>query len=383
MSSILIQNPLEPNNISTISKKNKKSSKKSKTKKQDYNKENIPNNIPHKKLTEEEGSSKELKLKEVEKDKFEQNAQISDKNFVSTIKPKNLSKRAYEKYEEKLKERTMRLEVDKIFNETERLKQEYEEKNTNYFLFNNPQFKKMVKVVEKQLYLILSLTILLNIFSIIIGTKLSRQIGGISLSSIIISILLLASTIILIAGVKIGLLNDPELSKAFRFFVILESLLLIISFCFNISSFYVNYNNNKNSTSIKLFTSTFLIIIVLDLIFVCKNCLNLFVESYMILLKRKTEYSVLILKEKNFYNRSNSESTLITSVNNESINKTNADLLEENDMNKNLFKEEKLDNDYKNYNVFNKFHYSVSSDRKYEENLKHINKNNINNKFIF
>ena len=367
MSSILIENPPELNNISSTSKKSQKNSKKSKKIEKENNKENIPNNIPHQKFTEENEFDSNKQLKIENKDK-------SGKNILS-FRPKNLSKRALEKYEEKLRERTMRLEVDNIFNETERLKQEYEEKNMNYFLFNHPQFKKMVKVVEKQLYIILSLSILLNIFSIIMAS-INKQIGGISISSIIISILLLACTIILISGVKIGLLNDPDLSKSFRFFVILESLLLIISFCFNISSFSINYNNNKTASFIKIFSITLLIIIILDLIFVFKNCLNLFVESYMILLGKKTEYSYLILKEKDIYKGNSTELNLNVSENSETfnMNKTNADLLGETEMNKSIFKPEKLDNNLKNFNIYNKFHYSVSTDRRHDENLKHINK---------
>lgn len=373
MSSVLIQNPLEAK-ISSNTKKSKKNKKKNNNKTE--NKENIPSNIQHKKLVEEEDiqSSKKLNIIDDKKiiDNSEKNDKISNQYFEAQ-KPKNLSKRAYEKFEEKIKERTMRIELDKIYNETERLKQEYEEKNMNYFLFDNPQFKKMVKVVEKQLYYILSLSILLNISNIFIANKLSKDIGGISLSSIIISILLLASTIILIAGVKIGLLNDPELSRAFRFFVILESLLLILTFCFNISSFFINYNYNKNSSSVKIFALILLILIIIGLIYTIKKCLNLFVESYMILLGKKTEYSILILKDKNSYNRSNSELNLNTSVNTEGLNKTNADLLDESDFSKN-FKEEKLDDDYKNYALYNKFHYSVRSERKHDESLKHIKK---------
>ena len=93
----------------------------------------------------------------------------------------------------------------------------------------------------------------------------------------------------------------------------------------------------------------------------------------MILLGKKTEYSILILKDKNSYNRSNSELNLNTSVNTEGLNKTNADLLDESDFSKN-FKEEKLDDDYKNYALYNKFHYSVRSERKHDESLKHIKK---------
>ena len=40
-----------------------------------------------------------------------------------------LSPKAYERYNQRMKERTMRLEIEKISRETERFKKEYEEKN--------------------------------------------------------------------------------------------------------------------------------------------------------------------------------------------------------------------------------------------------------------
>lgn len=360
MSSGLIQNPLEPK-MSSNEKNYDIISKKSKTKKS-QNKENIPNNIQPKKLIEEEDvqSSKKLQLKEIKEDNY-------DKNSKKDKKIKNLSKKDYEKYEKKMKERTMRNEVDKIYEETERLKNEYEARNSNYFLFNNPQFKKMINVVQKQLYYILSLSALLIFSSIFIGTKLSKEVEGISLTNIIISTLLFATSIILLSGVKLGLLNDPELSRTFRFFVILESLLLIISFCFNITSFFLNYNNNKISTPVKLFSLLLIILTVLDLIFIFKNCLSLFVESYMILFGKKTEYSALLLKDKYSYNRSTSELNLNTSLNNEALDKTNTNFIEETSLTQN-FDKEKLDDNYKNFILYNRFHYSVSSYRQNDKN---------------
>ena len=104
MSSVLIQNPLD-----NIDKKSKKISKKNKKQNSDYeNKENIQNNIPHQILIDEDlQSSKKLEEKKEEKKE----------------KKSKRNKRDYEK----IKEITMRNEVDKIYNETERLKQEYAE----------------------------------------------------------------------------------------------------------------------------------------------------------------------------------------------------------------------------------------------------------------
>ena len=338
MSSSLIQNPLD--NIINNSKKNliKNKSKKSNSE----NKENIPSNIKPQILIEEESQEK------------------PEKHFYQKLK-KNISKRDKEKYEQKIKENTMRNELDKISNETERLKQEYEEKNSKYYLFENPQFKKFIKNVEIQLLFLLGLVSLISIFSIVIIISSSaKEIRGFYITCLIINILLVASNLILIACVKMGLLNDTYLSKAFRMFVIMELLLLITSLCFNISSLFLN--NKKMSHKFWIFS--LLILIILDLIFVVKKCLNLFVESCLILLGKKTEYSVLISRE----NQENSRTS--TSLN-FSMDKTTNDLLDEGS-NKN--KEEEQDNNFKIYNFFNKFHYSVSTDRKNDYNFNHFKK---------
>jgi len=337
MSSSLIQNPLD--NIINNSRKNLIKNKSKKTNSE--NKENIPSNIKPQKLIEEEEQEK------------------PEKNFYQKIK-KNIKKRDKEKYEQKLKENTMRNELDKISNETERLKQEYEEKSSKYYLFENPQFKKFIKNVEMQLLFLLGISGLLSIFSIVlIASNSVKEIGGFSIACLIITIMLVANNLILIACVKMGLLNDTYLSKAFRMFVIMESLLLIASLCFNITSLFLN-----KKISHKFWIFSLLILIILDLIFVVKKCLNLFVESCLILLGKKTEYSVLISKENQGNSRTN------TSLN-FSLDKTTNDLLDEG-INKNI--EEENENNFKVYNFFNKFHYSVSSDRKNDYNFNHFKK---------
>ena len=336
MSSSLIQNPLD--NIVNNSRKNLFKNKSKKTNSE--NKENIPSNIKPQKLIEEDQEKPE-------------------KNFYQKIK-KNIKKRDKEKYEQKLKENTMRNELDKISNETERLKQEYEEKSSKYYLFENPQFKKFIKNVEMQLLFLLGLSGLLSIFSIaLIASNSAKEIGGFSIACLIITIMLVANNLILIACVKMGLLNDTYLSKAFRMFVIMESLLLITSLCFNITSLFLN-----KKISHKFWIFSLLILIILDLIFVVKKCLNLFVESCLILLGKKTEYSVLISKENQGNSRTN------TSLN-FSLDKTTNDLLDEG-INKNI--EEEKENNFKVYNFFNKFHYSVSSDRKKDYDFNHFKK---------
>ena len=344
MSSGLIQNPLD-NSTKSFQKNTKKiKSKKSKSE----NKENIQRNNSQQKLFEEEEDIN--------------NSKKSKKNYLgrslyNKIK-KNITKREHEKYEEKMKENTMRDELEKISNENERLKQEYEEKNSKYYLFKNPQFKKFIKNVEMQLFYLLGLVALLTIFSILMTFNSKKEFEGVPLVGLIITILLFSVNLLLIACVKMGLLNDAELSKAFRIFVIIELLLLITSICFNFISIFLD--NKKISNKFWIFA--LLILIILDLIFVVKKCLNLFIESFMILLGKKTEYSVLISKEERY---DNSVSF--------SLNKTNSDLLDEN-KNKKKNEEDEMDESFKNFNYFNKFHYSVSADRKNDYILNHIKK---------
>ena len=347
MSSILIEESLNNNDKIKL----KKNSKKNKSKKTNLeNKENIQNNIQPKELIEEEKekeSSKQLNIKK------------QDKKIIQEKKPKTLSKKQLQKIQQKIKENTMRNEVDKIYHETERLKQEYEEKNTKYFLFNNPQFNKYIKKVEKQLYFLLSLGIILGAFSIMMINNVNKSFEGISISCLVITILCFSDAILLIACVKIGLLNDSELAKAFRFFVFLESILLIISFCFNFSSLFMIKKNN----SMKSLIVIFFILIIIYFVFAIKKSLNLFIETYLILLGKKTEYSILISKENDSLSK---ESTL------DELNKTNSNFLTENSstIKFNDKKEEAL----KNYFPFNKFHYSIFSERNNDYNLNYFKK---------
>ena len=147
--------------------------------------------------------------------------------------PMVLSPKAYERYNQRMKERTMRLEIEKISRETERFKKEYEEKNSYKRIFdNNPQFQKMLKSIEIQLFIIFIISIVLFIFNSIIFFKISRKKFGLSLTNLILSMGEIAIFFILIISLKLGLLNDPDLSKAFRLFVLIEFLMQITSAIF-------------------------------------------------------------------------------------------------------------------------------------------------------
>ena len=92
-------------------------------------------------------------------------------------------------------------------------------------------------------------------------------------------------------------------------------------------------------------------------------CKDLFIESFLILLGKKTEYSVLIIKEQNLKNNEiNFNTNLSVSDNNmTNENLTNSVSLFNNEENKEKDKEEEQ---YRAFNYYNRFHYSVSSSRK-------------------
>ena len=345
-------------------KKSKKQSKKEK-KMNIYseNKENISSNIMKKINEDDISSAKELKSKENTKTIEKQESKSKENDIESiSIKPIKLSKNDYERYTQKMKERTMRMELEKMYNETERLKNKYEEKNSNLYLFsNNPQFKKMIKEIECKLFYFITTEIILNIYSAIIYFKLIEDNEGIELANFCLTIALIAITSILLISLKIGVLNDPHLSKAFRFFVILNFLISIASFCLNIITELVSINmENTFMMDYKIIIYLLFLIILFVFVIRFKIGFNLFVESSLILLGKKTEYSVLILREEKSNNNYNN---LSTSISNDGLNKTSLELLgENNNKNKGINKEEEVR--YMNYNYFNKFHYSVCSDRK-------------------
>ena len=167
--------------------------------------------------------------------------ELKNENYKSSFKDGSKSKpivlpqKAYEKYTQRLKERTMRMELEKIDKETERLKQRFEERNSfSHLLDNNPQFKKMLKFVKKQLILILVLGVFICIFSGFVYFYITESEEGIALASLIVSIAELSMFLVLMISLKIGILNDPYLSKAFRLFVVIELLLIFACFVLNI-----------------------------------------------------------------------------------------------------------------------------------------------------
>ncbi len=302
-------------------------------------------------------SSQSLKAKENSKSKTERS--------INSIL---FSKKAYEKYTERLKERTMRIEVEKIYKETERLKNEYEEKSSNVHLFdNNPQFQKMLKNVEKKLRYFFIEGLILIIFSLLLYFSVSRKKLGLSLASLCISTSEASMCIILFISLKIGLLNDPDLSKTFRLFVVFESLLLLISFLMSIVSGLISIKYfNKVDNKYKSLVVVLFILMIFVFIFIFKSCLNLFYESLLILFGKKTEYSILMINEVNNKNDLdfNTSLSMSNNITTEALYNTNTNFLNINN-NKNLEKNEE-EEQYKTYNYYNKFHCSVTSSRNKE-----------------
>ena len=226
----------------------------------------------------------------------------------------------------------MRIEIEKIQKETERIKQIYDEKNSFLHIFdNNPQFQKILKMVEKQLILIFIQAIVVCIFSSLIYFYITKKKQGLALSIFSLSIAEIAIFIILIFSLKIGLLNDPELSKAFRLFVIIELFLIVSSFIINvIAPFVINEHLKKlNDNKIKIIIYILFFLIIVLFIITFKFCFVLFAESTLILLNKKTEYSILMINEKNTRNEINIDNNLSTSLNNIStqvLNTTSNDI---------------------------------------------------------
>ena len=108
----------------------------------------------------------------------------------------------------------------------------------------------MLNGVGKQLFYLLLETILLNIFSSLIYFVVTPGNDGISLVSVSLSVILFAFSLWLWTSLKLGLLNDPYLSKAFRLFVVFEFFLILITFVFNIISMFTGlYFNKKKKLS--------------------------------------------------------------------------------------------------------------------------------------
>ena len=334
------------------------------------NKNGIIIELPNKKPDEDNKSENSAEFSGKEMNPNNQNIiNIQGVQEISkNIKPIILPPKAYEKYMDNLRDQSMRYEIEKVYNETERLKKKYEEKKSHLHSFdNNPQFQKMLKTVDKQLKYFFIEGIFLNIFSALLYFYITRRKEGLALSSFCVSVSEIAICIILFVALRLGLLNDPNLSKAFRLFVVMESLLIFTSFIINvIAGVIFRYYFKKNVEFIvRIIIYIIFAIMILISIFIFKFCLNLFVESTLILLKRKTEYSILMLNEQNMKNDMNFSINLSTTSNNvttEGLNNNSTNIFNI-DNNKEENKEEEK---FKALNFYNTFHYSNTSARDHD-----------------
>jgi hypothetical protein len=361
--------PFIDENVSISSKKIEKKDKDKKVElvKKDHN--GIIIELSNKKTDKTDEDENSTNSAEFSGNVLRKEKEKENQNSIRMKKPKKLSQKAYEKMTQKLKERTMRMEIEKIDKETERIKQIYEEKNAFLHSFdNNPQFQKMLKFVEKQLILLFFLGIVICVFSSIVYFYITKRKDALSLADLFLSFTEISIVFILIITLKIGLLNDPNLSKAFRLFVIFEFLLLIGNFIINILVIImIKEYLTKIPNAIKIIVYLLFVILIALFILIFKMCLSLFIESILILINKKTEYSILIINEQNAKSESNIVGNLSTSNNysTEGLNNdTTTGIISENEKKQNFLTMNKDEEKFKNMNYFNRFHYSITSDRK-------------------
>jgi hypothetical protein len=362
--------PFIDENVSISSKKNEKKDKDKKVELVKKDQNGIIIELSSKKTDKTDEDENSANSDEFSGNVLRKEKEKENQNSIQNIKPKKLSQKAYEKMTQKLKERTMRMEIEKIDKETERIKQIYEEKNAFLHSFdNNPQFQKMLKFVEKQLILIFFLGIVICLFSSILYFYVTKRKDSLSLANLILSFAEIPIVFILIITHKLGLLNDPNLSKAFRLFVIFEFLLLIGNLIINILVIImIKEYLTKIPNVVKIIIYLLFVSLIVLFIIIFKMCLSLFIESILILINKKTEYSILIINEQNAKSESNIIGNLSTSNNysTEGLNNndTTTGIISENEKKQNILTMNKEDEKFKNMNYFNRFHYSITSDRK-------------------
>ena len=92
----------------------------------------------------------------------------------------------------------------------------------------------MLKIVQKQLLLIFIIAVFILILNSTIYFNLTKKKFWLSLVNMALTITSIAIFLVLIISINMGLLNDPDLSKAIRLFILFEFFLQIVSFIFNI-----------------------------------------------------------------------------------------------------------------------------------------------------
>jgi len=344
------------------SNKDEKNPKKIPIIRQNKEKNDIIIDLSIKNTTKKEDDDHSMNSAEYSSQTLKDGNQVKYKAKTVREKPIFKTKKEYDRYTERMKERTMRLELEKINKETERFTKEYEEKYSFKYLFNNPQFQKMLKTVQRQLLFIFIIAIFILILNSIIYFNLSKKKFWLSLVNMALSITEIAIFLVLIISINMGLLNDPDLSKAIRLFILFEFSLQLVSFAFNIIIlfFLYEYLYKLSKTSLVIIYILYIFIILLTILSF-KVCYILFLESLLILLNKKTEYAILMINDSNNNNINNFNQNQNLSTSDIGLNTTESNLITDNEK-KN--KTNKDDERYRNYHYFNRFHSSVTSYRK-------------------
>ena len=364
-------NPFNEENL-VISSKNKQKKDKDKKipliKQSDSNKNDIIIELSPNKKEEDEKSSNSAEFSGQElRNENERNKAKTERTFKNTI---SKYQKAYDKYNQKMKEKTMRMEIEKMDKETERLKKIYDEKNSFFHFFDNsPQYQKMLKLVENQLISICILGVIIGIFSGIIYFYLTDQKMGIALANFALALSELAIFAILFISLKLGLLNDPNLSKAFRLFIIIEFLILIGLFIINIlMAFFIGEYIDTKDLKFNIIFYIIFGLIMISFVIIIKFSFVLFYESLLILLNKKTEYSILIINEKNSKSDIVENLTSSNNISTEGLMNTSTGIISQNE--KKSLPLSKEEEQYRNFKYFNRFHYSVTTVRKDDKYFK-------------
>lgn len=251
-------------------------------------------------------------------------------------------------------------QADKMITETERMEKQYQKEHSFLYLYSqDPQLKSLINKIKITL-LKISFGCLIQLFYSLLDDLVFTKNEPVIMTFVILSIVSLFMCIFSIAIIQIGLLNDPYGSKGFRIMVVFEALVMVITYIFNLSSVLITFIRFGEER--KSFVEKFLIILIsisvlVLLIPLTFFCIKLGIDSGLILIGKKTEYSVLVAEEKmnKSKNDSNTGEIAITTSGNINSEKDKDKESEEE-------KQKRLDKEAIE-NMFETFHVGVSAER--------------------
>lgn len=289
----------------------------------------------------------EDQLKEEEEDKKEKTQKKKEKNPESEQIQRIIEQEKMENQQNLMRQ------ADKLITETERIEQKYQKEHSFLYLYSNdPQLKKLIKSIQKRIIFILLGGLVQLFFSIWNNFILCNNKEAVTMTFFILSSLSFFLDIFIFIIILIGLLNDPYASKAFRILIILEAVIIIVTYVFNFISFIISIEYIKEDYEgltkwLLIFGN---IIVLAGLISIVVIASLLAIDSLMILVGKKIEYSVLVAEEKINKSKDNKGSSETTNDN------TN------NEKNEEKEKQKKIDEEYIE-NICNPFHAGVSAER--------------------